>query len=145
MSRSTVAHIMSRNVESLKIGESIALARDIMGLGRIRHLPVVDGEGYLVGLVTHRLLLSAWLGHGRPASEKPHEIDEEVPVEMMMDKRIKTVTPSTPAELAARIMEENKYGCLPVVESEDDQKLVGILTEADFVRFARRYFESEAR
>jgi CBS domain-containing membrane protein len=139
-----VSQIMSRNVESLKIGESVALARDIMGLGRIRHLPVVDGEGYLVGLVTHRLLLSAWLGHGRPASEKPRSIDDEVPVEMLMDKNIRTVTPSTPAEIAARLMEEHKYGCLPVVQSEDDAKLVGILTEADFVRFARRYFEDQA-
>ena len=41
---------------------------------------------------------------------------------------------------AARILEKHKYGCLPVVSSG---KLVGILTEADFLRFARVYLELE--
>jgi len=51
------------------------------------------------------------------------------------------VTPETPAAHAAAILESHKFGCLPVVA---DGKLVGIVTEADFVRFARRYFEWES-
>jgi CBS domain-containing membrane protein len=59
-----------------------------------------------------------------------------------MEKTVLTVTPETPAARAAAILESHKFGCLPVVA---DGKLVGIVTEADFVRFARRYFEWESR
>ena len=57
-----------------------------------------------------------------------------------MGKDILTVDPETTAAEAARLLETFKLGCLPVV---DRGKLVGIVTEADFVRFARRYFEWE--
>jgi CBS domain-containing membrane protein len=71
-----------------------------------------------------------------------YEIARDVPVEMLMEKNVQTVTPETPAASAAEILEVHKYGCLPVVSGG---KLVGIVTETDFMRFARRYFELEAR
>ena len=52
----------------------------------------------------------------------------------------RAVAPGAPAAEAAEIIERHKFGCLPVVENG---KLVGILTEADFLKFARRYLEAE--
>jgi len=50
---------MSSPVEILNVGDSLDLAQHLMKAGRIRHLPVVDGEERLIGLVTHRKLLAA--------------------------------------------------------------------------------------
>jgi CBS domain-containing membrane protein len=109
-----------------------------MKAGHIRHLPVVDGKERLIGLVTHRNLLAAWVSHGDPGHERPRDVARQIPVEMLMEKSVLTVEPDTPAAHAARVIETNKIGCLPVVAAG---KLVGIVTEADFVHFARKLLE----
>ena len=140
MNVTLVKDVMTDVVETLGIGDSLEQARQRMRAGRIRHLPVVDGQEKLVGLVTHRNILSAWLSHGCPEWENPRRIADEVPVEMLMERDVLTVSPDTTAAMATRLLEGNKFGCLPVLERG---KLVGIVTEADFVRFARRYFDEE--
>jgi len=140
MATTTVKEIMTDIVEVLGVGDTLAVARQQLARGRIRHLPVVDGNQRLVGLITHRLILESWVSHGHPNEESPLKVARDVPVEMIMEKHVLTVDPATTAAEAARLIEEYKLGCLPVVEHG---KLVGIVTEADFVRFARRYFEWE--
>jgi CBS domain-containing membrane protein len=133
-----VRDLMSSPVEFLEMGDSLDLAEHLMKAGRIRHLPVVDGQQRVIGLVTHRKLLAAWVGHGDPAHERPRDVAREIPVDMLMDTDVVTTTPDTPAAKAARLIETRKIGCLPVVEGG---KLVGIVTEADFVRLARQLLE----
>lgn len=137
-----VAELMSTVVETLSVGDTLAAAQRQLQRGRIRHLPVVDGEEHLVGLLTHRKVLAAWVSHGHPDRESLSEVARDVPVEMLMEKEVVTVGPDTPAAEAAALMEAQKLGCLPVVSHG---KLVGIVTEADFVRFARQFLEWEAR
>lgn len=136
-----VKDLMTSIVETLQIGDSLDVAAHLMKAGRLRHLPVVDGAEHLVGLVTHRRILSAWVSHGHPDQERPHAIAADVPVEMLMERNVLTVSPDTSAALAAALIESSRFGCLPVV---DQNKLVGIITEADFVRFARKHLEAEA-
>jgi CBS domain-containing membrane protein len=136
-----VQDLMTSVVETLQIGDSLDLAAHLFKAGRLRHLPVVDGDEHLVGLVTHRRILSAWVSHGHPGREKPGAVAADVPVEMLMEQNVLTVTPDTSAALAAALIESSRFGCLPVV---DQGKLVGIITEADFVRFARIHLEAEA-
>ncbi|HVU51845.1 MAG TPA: CBS domain-containing protein [Polyangia bacterium] len=136
----TVREIMSAVVETLSVGDTLATARRQIERGRIRHLPVVDGDERVIGLLTHRKILEAWVSHGHPNEERPREVARDVPIEMLMEKDVLTVGPDTPAAEAAALLEGHKFGCLPVVAGG---KLVGIVTEADFVRFARRYFEWE--
>jgi CBS domain-containing membrane protein len=137
MKATLVKDIMSSPVEFLEVGDTLDLARHLMRAGRIRHLPVVDGEQRLIGLVTHRKLLGAWVSHGDPGHERPRTIAREIPVDMLMETNVLTIAPSASAAEAAGLIEKHKVGCLPVVEHG---KLVGILTEADFVRFARKLF-----
>ena len=138
--KTLVRDIMSSPVEFLEVGDSLDLARHLMRAGRIRHLPVVDGEQRLIGLVTHRKLLAAWVSHGDPGHERPRAVAREIPVDMLMETDVVTIGPHAAAADAARIIEKRKLGCLPVVDA--DGKLVGIVTEADFVRFARKLFEA---
>jgi len=135
-----VKDVMTDIVETLNVGDSLDLADHLMKAGRIRHLPVVDGNGHLIGLVTHRQILAAWVSHGSPGREPPHQVAREVPVEMLMERNVLTVSPDTTAALAAALIESSRFGCLPVV---DNGQLVGIISEADLVRFARKHLEAE--
>jgi CBS domain-containing membrane protein len=140
MPTTTVREIMTSVVETLSVGDTLAAARRQLERGRIRHLPVVDGDEHVIGLLTYRKILEAWVSHGHPNQERPREVARDVPIEMLMEKNVLTIGPDQPAAEAAALLEGHKLGCLPVVEGG---KLVGIVTEADFVRFARRFFEWE--
>lgn len=142
MKKMLVRDVMSSPVEFLSVGDSLDLARHLMKAGHIRHLPVIDGDERLIGLVTHRKLLSAWVSHGDPRHERPREIAREIPVDMLMETKVVTISPDAPAVEAARQIEGRKIGCLPVVAAG---KLVGIVTEADFVRLARRLLQPPRR
>jgi CBS domain-containing membrane protein len=88
----------------------------------IRHVPVVDEAGGLVGIVTQRDLLSL-----------EHKKDPVTQLRDVMRTDVATATPDTPLRTAAETMIYNKYGCLPVV---DHGELVGIITETDFLKLA---------
>ena len=137
MQVSSARDIMTSVVEILSVGDTVDLAERHMRLGRIRHLPVVDGEQRLVGLITHRKILAAWLSHGDPRRENAPSVARDVPVEMLMETDVISVEPDTPVETVAELMESHKIGCVPVLEAG---RVVGIVTEADFVKLARRLF-----
>jgi CBS domain-containing membrane protein len=140
MTLTLVRDMMTDVVETLELGDTLAMAAEHMRAGRIRHLPVVDGDQHLVGLLTHRQVLGAWVSHGRPNRERPGRVAAEVPIEALMERNVLTVSPDTTAAMAAALLESSRFGCLPVVEGG---KLVGIISEADFLRFARSYFEDQ--
>lgn len=136
-----VRDLMTRDLVTLDADENLLLASDVMRLGRIRHLPVVDGEK-LVGLVSHRDILQASVSSlvGLSKTEDA-SIKMEIPVQEVMRREVVTVGPEEPALDACTIILERKLGCLPVVD--EDGALLGILTEADFVELARRYLENQ--
>ena len=127
-----VRDLMSSNVIATRADDSIATLHDLMLAHDIRHIPVVDAEKELVGLVSHRDLLRHSLVE---QSDVPEFIEEEVreriTAKEVMTSGVFSVDPDTDIREAAQAMYENKFGSLPVVEG---QRLVGILTESDFVR-----------
>ncbi|MFO0664844.1 MAG: CBS domain-containing protein [Polyangiaceae bacterium] len=138
----TVSALMTRGVYALSPTQSLPLAEALMGLRRIRHVPVVDETGAFVGLVTHRDLLQAQLSALTPLSaEERSSLQLAIPVSKIMQTNVWTIRSDALAATAARTMREHRYGCLPVV---DDGKLVGILTEADLVGFAVEVLEGGA-
>ncbi len=127
-----VREIMTRELVTLNEAEDLGLAESILALGRFRHLPVVGEEGRLVGLISHRDLLRVWADRGwaARAGTRAKEVMTRNPV---------TVTPDTPVFEAGRMLYANKFGCLPVVEKD---RLVGIVTEADFLQLAVQLAET---
>ncbi|MCI0658679.1 MAG: CBS domain-containing protein [Acidobacteria bacterium] len=127
-----VRDLMTEEVFTLSSTDDLTALYDLMDAEHIRHIPVIDEENELVGLVTHRDLLRNVL---RPPADLPFSMQREIlsrtTVDRIMIQDIATIEPDAPIGDAAEIMLENKYGCLPVVEGK---RLVGILTEADFVR-----------
>jgi len=128
----TVGDLMTREVVTLDRNEKLLLADDVMRLGRIRHLPIVDADGSLAGLVSQRDLfhsgLMKALGYGSHAQRNALDM---VLIKEAMRTSVVTTTADTKLSVAAKLMLEQKIGCLVVVEGE---KIVGILSEADFVK-----------
>jgi CBS domain-containing membrane protein len=136
----TVKDIMTDVVETLQLGDTLATARRQIERGGIHHLPVIDAEEHVIGLITYHRILDAWLNRGQPNTESADRAAGAVAIDMVMEKNVLTVDTETTAAEAARLLETNKFGCLPVTK---DEKLVGIVTAGDFVHFALRYFESQ--
>jgi len=135
--------MMTREVVTLREEEN--LKQVMTGLERFgfRHLPVVDGE-QLVGLVTQRDMLKASVSSLLPGAMNESleaQLEENVFIATIMARDVDTVTPETPIVEAARRMRDHKYGCLPVVDG-DSKKLVGIITEADFLELAITLLEA---
>lgn len=128
----TVGEVMSKKLVTVQRSDNLAALRDRMYEHNIRHLPVVDERCRLIGLVSHRDLLRNTLMERRGVSDYVEDsILEDLQVSEVMVDELEVTTPDTDLREAARIMLARKYGCLPVVHGSE---LVGILTEADFMK-----------
>ena len=126
---------MSEKVVLISADDNLRIVHEIMGLGRVRHLPVVR-RGELVGVVSQRDLLHASLSNvmGLP-SEEQNLFLEGVSISQVMSSPPISIGPDVPIRDAARIMAKRKIGCLPVVQ--DSGEVLGIVTETDLlVHFA---------
>jgi CBS domain-containing membrane protein len=136
-----VSDAMTGRVYTVEPDDPLSLAWEVMRERGVRHVPVLDAEGDLVGLVTHRDLLRASLVE---QNDLPRVIErallERTRVADVMVQNVETVSPDDELPDAARLMLEQKFGCLPVVEG---RRLVGILTESDFVRWVAGDPEAE--
>lgn len=131
-----VEDLMTADVVTLRRNDKLSVADDIMKQKRIRHIPVLDEDGILCGIVTQRDLFRGIilrsLGFGSRAEEKLLDMHA---IKDAMHDDVVTTSPDTPLAEAARLMLTNKIGCLPVVDGE---RLVGLLSESDFVeQFAK--------
>jgi CBS domain-containing membrane protein len=127
-----VRDLMTERVFTLKGKDDLAALYDLMDSRRVRHIPVVDNDGELIGLVTDRDLSRSALG---AVEELPLSVERDIlrrrRVRDIMATEPDVIEPDATLREAAEMLLENKVGCLPVVEG---LHLVGILTEADFVR-----------
>ena len=127
----TVGQFMSTDLFTVSPDDLIDLAASVMDWRHIRHVPVEDADGQLVGLVTHRGLLRMMISRG-DSNTKPITVGE------VMVKAPLTVSPSTPSLEAIEIMRRHRVGCLPVV---DGNQLVGIVTSYDFLEATAKLFQ----
>lgn len=107
---------------------------DLMVEHNIRHVAVVEAPDRLVGVISHRDVLRSQEGSlsGTLSDEQAH-MNRWIEARWVMTKEVRTVYPETTALDAALILQSHGHGCVPVVERG---RLVGILTESDFVKYA---------
>ncbi len=113
---------MSAHPVTIEPESSALSALGIMQYHHLRHLPVVDASGRLVGILAERDLLLAASRHLHAGME----------VTEVMAREVVTVTPETPLGEAASLMASHHFGSLPVVDA--DRNIVGIVTESDIFR-----------
>jgi acetoin utilization protein AcuB len=111
---------------------SVSDALRLMRESKVRRLPVLDGRGQLVGIVSDSDLLYASPSPATSLSVwEIHDLLYKLTVEKVMTRKVITVTEDTPLEEAARIMADSKIGGLPVMRGKT---LVGIITETDLFK-----------
>lgn len=127
-----VKDIMTHPVFSLKENDTLFNAKSMMDLQRIRHIPITTVDNVFTGLITHRDILSVTISQLAELDEETQrDIDSSIPIKEIMRTDVATTTGDMLVKEAAQILLNHKYGCLPVVEQSN---LVGIITEADFLR-----------
>jgi len=135
-----VADLMTQEVFTLRRTDTLKTARSMMSLARIRHIPIVSEEMEFEGLLTHRDILNATLSRfaevDRPTRD---EIEAGIPIAEIMRTDVTTISPDLSLQEAAQILLNHKYGCLPVIKKG---KLLGIITEADFLKLTIRLMEA---
>lgn len=133
MDKLIVADLMTEEVVFARENDSLNSAYDAMEEHRIRHLPVVDSERAVVGVISQRDMVAAALfsKESLPFSQVRDYLRNTTVAEVM-SRGVETTDPEESIREAGLKLLENKFGCLPVVEG---QKLIGIITESDFVRY----------
>ena len=113
---------MSTALVTVKPSDNLVSARAEMEVGLIRHLPVVDDRKRLVGVISDRDVI-----HLRATNKHVSDV---------MTRDVITVKPDAPAAAAATVMLDHKISSVLVVD--DDQTLVGVVTQTDYLELARR-------
>ena len=124
---------MSTDLFTVSPDDLVDLAASVMDWRHIRHVPVEDQDGRLVGLVTHRGVLRIMCTGNRANSD-----DSSMTVRDVMVHNPVTVSPDTSSLEAIEVMRSNRVGCLPVVEGD---QLVGIVTSYDFLEASAKLFQ----
>lgn len=128
-----VRDLMTSRVFTVTPRDSLAKVYDLMDSLHVRHVPVVEKGGELVGLISLRdLVKEALFAEGDLPLSQARQLLEEWQAQDIMQEDVATIDPDETAAEAGRIMMEDKFNCLPVVEAG---RLLGILTEGDFVNF----------
>jgi predicted transcriptional regulator len=127
-----VREIMMGSPVTLKPEDTLDLANDVISLGRIRHIPVVE-DGRLVGLLSERDLMGATASQIFGLKQKSKSaLLKSVMIKDVMKKKVITVTSDTKIADAAHLMADKKIGCVPVMSNG---ALIGLLTTTDILRY----------
>jgi CBS domain-containing protein len=127
-----VREIMMGSPVTLKPDDTLDLANNVISLGRIRHIPVVE-EGRLVGIISEHDLLGTASSRVFGLKQKTKSaLLKSVRIKDVMKKRVVTVEPDTTIKDAAHVMANKKIGCVPVVSAG---ALVGLVTTTNILRY----------
>ncbi len=126
-----VDQYMSTDLFTVHADDPVEMVANLMSWERIRHVPVEDKDHRLIGLVTYRAVLR-YLSSGRAL--------KDAPVSEIMKTDVTTIAVESATIDAIRIMRKLRIGCLPVVQ---DGRLVGILTDDDFLSIASKLLEEK--
>ncbi|ADT87912.1 MULTISPECIES: CBS domain-containing protein [Vibrio] len=132
-----VEDMMTRSPHTLLRSHTLADARHMMEALDIRHIPIVDANRKLLGIVTQRDILAAQESSLQKLSAE-HSYTADTPLYEMMHTEVMSVAPQAGLKESALYMQKHKVGCLPVVAKGE---LVGIITDSDFVSIAINLLE----
>ncbi|KKO48817.1 CBS domain containing protein [Arsukibacterium sp. MJ3] len=135
MTATTVAELMTADPLCVFRSASLKDAHDLMRQKNVRHIPVIEANGELVGMLTQKIMITKVMGlmaqYGATALERK---EKQLLVNELMATDFATVTANQSLAEVADFFVTNRHGCLPVIDEKN--KITGILTSSDFVRLA---------
>ncbi len=127
----TVEQFMAVDLFTVRPEDIVDLAANLMHWRHVRHVPVEDDAGRLIGIVSHRDLIELF-AHGKCGASPPLVIRDIMKTDLI------TIAPETPTLDALELMRERNIGCLPVIK---DERLVGLITAYDFLTVSSKLLE----
>ena len=127
-----VSDWMTTKVHTVTTDSPLSDVIRIFKQNTIRHLPVIDKQNKVIGVLSDRDIKEYMPSKGTTLDiYELHNILLETKVTKVMKKKVFTGTPELPIEEAAMLMFDKNIGCLPIVK---DNKLVGIISDRDLFR-----------
>ncbi len=131
----TAREIMGKKLITVRDIDTLAMAHRLMKENRIRHLPVEDDEGEVIGVLSQRDIMRA--SESKISYEygfifEDLKIGNHLMVEDYMTSPVESVPSDTPLKLLAQKMLDHKISCYLVTEKEE---VVGIVTTDDLLRY----------
>ncbi|ALU43124.1 CBS domain-containing protein [Pseudoalteromonas rubra] len=131
----TVADLMTPDPLAVSETNTLNDAHNLMREKNIRHIPVIDDNGMLVGMLTQKIMIAKVMRiiatYGTNALERK---EKQQQVAELMATDFASIQPQQSLQEVVRFFVDNRHGCMPV--TDDKGKLLGILTSSDFVRLA---------
>jgi len=129
-----VSRSMTRKVITVDPQANIFKAQELMAQNKVRHLPVVEESGRLIGIVTDRDIRSAlpYKFFKEPPTKEEKKNFTKLKISEIMTREMITISPSHTIQDALLIIQDSKVGALPVVD--ENHKLKGILSVRDLLR-----------
>ena len=127
LSTITASDLMSKPVITARNNDNLSDIVVCLRENKIRHLPIVNDKKQLIGIVSNRDMLVA--------TNTPANVDGERWASHIMTPNPITTTEETQGSDVASLLLKHRIGCLPIMHGE---RIVGIVTESDFVRFFAR-------
>jgi CBS domain-containing protein len=132
----TIESIMTREVMTVQVRDDLQAARDLIIKNKIRHVPVLQGKK-LVGIISrtdiNRLSFSTLFTEEGEGEEE--EVFDMLTIAQVMTHKPRVVTKGVTIKEVAKILTEEEFHALPVVDEKDGTKLVGIVTTTDIIRY----------
>lgn len=136
--RILVSTIMTKNVITLNITDSLTKAEELFSTNNIRHIPVVSGQ-QIVGILSHSDILRIGIPDMDEKDEKVvSTVYDMYSLEQVMTKDVKTLHQNDFVKTAALIFTESEFRALPIVD--ENESLVGILSTTDLIKFLLAQF-----
>ena len=123
-----VSDLMTPDPFAISAQNTLHDAHNLMKEKNVRHIPVINEHGGLVGMLTQKIMIAQVMNIMANYSASALERKEK------QTKVVDIISPEQPLHEVAKFFVENRHGCMPVVDKENN--LVGILTSSDFVRLA---------
>lgn len=133
----TVSDLMTTNLFTVSTSNTLHDAHNLMKEKSIRHIPVVDENNLLVGILTQKIMIAKVMGIVTTFGENSlQRREKKIKVEDIMTTDFIRLAPSQSLQEVVTFFVENRHGCMPVVD--ENNKLLGLLTSSDFVKLAAR-------
>lgn len=129
----TLNQVMSNNVYSLRKNDTLQDARLLMLARHIHHVPIVDKNDHILGLVSQRDILSASNSERSDLNEDQIKEQNNIRLKEVMTTEVRCMDVNDALLDAAQHLLENRHGCIPVIEND---VLVGMITSFDFIKIA---------